>query len=103
MDVSGEQTGDATSDVDVRASVGCIVLGRLSVAPVMWTSSSDTFGESWRCSNVWDWRKSVMSSISLFWLYLLGMGESERGEIDTSVSAAYDGDSVLWVFDIVWM
>lgn len=46
MDVSGEQTGDATSDVDVRASVGCIVLGRVSVAPVMWTSSSDTFGES---------------------------------------------------------
>lgn len=35
MDVSGEQTGDATSDVDVRASVGCIVLGRVSVAPVM--------------------------------------------------------------------
>lgn len=42
-----------------------------------------------------------MSSISLFWLYLLCMGESERGEIDTSVSAAYDGDSVLWLFDIV--
>lgn len=64
MDVSTEHTGDAASDVDVSASVAWIVLGK---------ASSDMSGVRLPpllllllVAAVCDWRKSVMSSISLF-------------------------------------